>query len=1201
MSGNMVVDEVSVVPAGPDTYPPTPDPATWASAPSADSESAISMTATTGSDATGPVEYYFDETSGNPGATDSGWQTSSSYTDSGLDPDTQYTYTVQMRDSVTPTPNVGTASAPANATTYGGLGTMPAEAWNNVSDYVQVWWADGLRTLTRVFNVQTSRYGLSFDYDDLAINTFGPIADPATEGEVILQDNSIVDSMPAAAIDCVIENNSTSYSVTGVSNKSTDNCHLVENGKFCHRKWIKDLTFDSGVPSGNANLMVSAWPDRINFALYFTPDTAMTNGALEVTIDIDSIYSTLLSDGSSRALATSSNGAGYIFVSDDPAATLTCDSTNTKCTVRLAPGSWSGGVENAVGITVYPVADDCTNELADVEISESTGITVTANQTLPSAVALTDSYDRRCGWYQIDMRNDIATNDNDAIERVDLTLQNSNASDVEVRLNFNRDGRNENITGISAILCDASNAPTGIPIQICKNWHQNGQRFDGPWYMGFTMLTVPANSTVNLVYTRVPGHWGGVAAASHAQLSLVGWGSNQLWDLSAIGAWGESITYDPDMCLGRSMIDDVRPLMVYQMNTDTPVEFGWTNNVGGANFLAYWDGNGIRQSNSNMKTKYTRQCPNLTDVTYAGDCANGAIKLQCTAKLNRTDDIVRGIYKLRYDIMTPIDVDASPDGYKKRIAFFQLGADNYNAHDFEKMARGNSAGLIEEWMPVKGGKTYSRVAIPCTGTTPWFSLHQANSQDTSLYGAWANRGLVIRSYSAKLGGVVDNTPYASVYGTHDVMPSANVELTVPDTLTQLLPGDYIEMEIVYVVMPQFAADYYGPNANLASALTTMEDTWQMINREAVGNDLTVTASTGTVITEYPIKIKALRNQAQFIVNGGLGYVPMTFTDLQDYSGFTLERNNSGTWTAIDQSTHGNDFWQTDYDPVSNTWEITYTVPLDSPGDVPQDVEFRLIGPDVNHASDPDPENNAEKVDSAKVLSWTPGLTATDSDVYRGTDYDSVMSATTASPEYMGNTILTSYDPGGLGYLTDYFWRIDENDATDTYTGYVWSFATINAPESNPPTPDPATFAVAPAADSATQISMTATTGTDASGPVEYYFDETSGNAGGTDSGWQTLPTYIDTELLPETQYTYTVQMRDSASTPNVGTVSAPVNVTTPIQVDFPGMVCWWKFDDNTDLTAVDSSGTGNNGVINDAEYVVGKIGTALEFTSDGSV
>ncbi|MHC4741039.1 MAG: Ig-like domain-containing protein, partial [Planctomycetota bacterium] len=116
--------EVSPV-GGPDITPPTPDPATWAVAPAADSDTAISMTATTGTDATGPVEYYFDETSGNPGGTDSGWQTSPSYTDTGLSPSTEYTYTVTMRDSVTPTPNVGTPSSPANATTQDPPDTDP--------------------------------------------------------------------------------------------------------------------------------------------------------------------------------------------------------------------------------------------------------------------------------------------------------------------------------------------------------------------------------------------------------------------------------------------------------------------------------------------------------------------------------------------------------------------------------------------------------------------------------------------------------------------------------------------------------------------------------------------------------------------------------------------------------------------------------------------------------------------------------------------------------------------------------------------------------------------------------------------------------------------------------------------------------------------------------------------------------------------
>jgi hypothetical protein len=72
------------------------------------------MTATVGSDASGLVEYFFNEISSNPGGTASGWQSSPSYTDTGLRPGTQYTYTVQMRDALQ---NAGVPSSAASATT----------------------------------------------------------------------------------------------------------------------------------------------------------------------------------------------------------------------------------------------------------------------------------------------------------------------------------------------------------------------------------------------------------------------------------------------------------------------------------------------------------------------------------------------------------------------------------------------------------------------------------------------------------------------------------------------------------------------------------------------------------------------------------------------------------------------------------------------------------------------------------------------------------------------------------------------------------------------------------------------------------------------------------------------------------------------------------------------------------------------------
>jgi len=60
------------------------------------------------------------------------------------------------------------------------------------------------------------------------------------------------------------------------------------------------------------------------------------------------------------------------------------------------------------------------------------------------------------------------------------------------------------------------------------------------------------------------------------------------------------------------------------------------------------------------------------------------------------------------------------------------------------------------------------------------------------------------------------------------------------------------------------------------------------------------------------------------------------------------------------------------------------------------------------------------------------------------------------------------------------------------------------------------------------VAMRANPGSDESGYVEYYFEETSGNEGGDSSGWQVSPRYMDAALVPGTTYRYRVKMRDRA-------------------------------------------------------------------------
>ena len=118
--GEIIIDAVQYIADIPvDTDPPTPtysipSAATWASVPHAVSGTAIRMEATVGCDISHPIEYYFEETSGNPGGTDSGWQRSRFYTDTGLALNAEYSYTVRMRDALH---NEGAVSIAESATT----------------------------------------------------------------------------------------------------------------------------------------------------------------------------------------------------------------------------------------------------------------------------------------------------------------------------------------------------------------------------------------------------------------------------------------------------------------------------------------------------------------------------------------------------------------------------------------------------------------------------------------------------------------------------------------------------------------------------------------------------------------------------------------------------------------------------------------------------------------------------------------------------------------------------------------------------------------------------------------------------------------------------------------------------------------------------------------------------------------------------
>ena len=174
------------------------------------------------------------------------------------------------------------------------------------------------------------------------------------------------------------------------------------------------------------------------------------------------------------------------------------------------------------------------------------------------------------------------------------------------------------------------------------------------------------------------------------------------------------------------------------------------------------------------------------------------------------------------------------------------------------------------------------------------------------------------------------------------------------------------------------------------------------------------------------------------------------------------------------------------------------------------------------------------------------------------DQSITMTATVAADDseveyYFANITDSSHDSGwqdsnvytDSGLLSNAFYSYtvtarDKSAGQNQTAASSLESATTDA-ESTPPTPDPMTWSVEPYALGSTSISMTATTASDISG-VEYYFANITDSI--HDSGWQSGTTYEDTDLDPDTTYTYAVKARDLSVNQNETAYSDQALATT---------------------------------------------------------
>jgi len=141
------------------------------------------------------------------------------------------------------------------------------------------------------------------------------------------------------------------------------------------------------------------------------------------------------------------------------------------------------------------------------------------------------------------------------------------------------------------------------------------------------------------------------------------------------------------------------------------------------------------------------------------------------------------------------------------------------------------------------------------------------------------------------------------------------------------------MEVELITIPLSSENYYGPNIHFQQHLTQYPRSWQTVHREAKENDIKITNidPDSTIVQQlYPLifQVKDESKTKFSITSGGIGALPIRFENLSTYGGYSLYRVEGSNEIKFDLPSHGNDFWQTDYDPKISKYSITFNVPMD---------------------------------------------------------------------------------------------------------------------------------------------------------------------------------------------------------------------------------------------------------------------------------
>lgn len=414
------------------------------------------------------------------------------------------------------------------------------------------------------------------------------------------------------------------------------------------------------------------------------------------------------------------------------------------------------------------------------------------------------------------------------------------------------------------------------------------------------MVPLKAGETRRFRLRVVTGYWGKVPAVSYAQLSVIGYGGNWKWDESALGCWGESMCYDPSQHLGSSFISDVRPSFTMG-NGGNPYE--WTENVGGGDFLVYFDCSNTYRWAKRLKAAYRWTGPNMTEVLYSGVTDDEAIRFNYRIRSVRTTDYHRRFHFYRYEFLRDV---VSP----KRLVFYKMAADYYNSVQFDRFYLGDRNGVEAEKDYPVGPVGYSGTSIPFSNR--WLAIDDTTSNDRKRKTAKARRGLLF------MESKLNDKPFPAYLHLHGVKGTGGetFDLSSQSLSRSYSAGDIVEGELEFILPPKAPDVYWGGDRGFSGRLKSYgTNAWQAVADEFNHNlNLDVLMNVGTLERSYPMEIHALESGkvlADFTIQrGGIGHVPILLRGVPVGCALKSERHLDGKWIPLESVDIGqNNYYQ----------------------------------------------------------------------------------------------------------------------------------------------------------------------------------------------------------------------------------------------------------------------------------------------------